>query len=109
MSIDTAVAVALFDRYDLCARNVVASGNCTPAVAAVNVPVSTVTAETATGPTVCDGVTVQLVPEPAVIFVPAVTPGPAIVWPIDIVPAVTALDVNVTPDHLLSNITNSPG
>ena len=98
MSINTAVAVALFERYALCANNVVFSGNCVPATAAVNVPDSWVTALTATGPTVCDGVTVQDVPEPAVIFVPAVTPTPVIVWPIDIVPAVTALDVNVTPE-----------
>lgn len=79
MSINTADAVALFERYALCAKNVDNSGNCVPAVAAVNIPVSIVTPLTGVADTVCDIDTVQAVPEPAVIFVLAAIPGPVIV------------------------------
>ena len=48
------------------------------------------------GATVCDALRVQLLPEPPVIVVPAVTPGPYKYWPMAIVPF-DPLTVKVVP------------
>jgi hypothetical protein len=48
--------------------------------------------------TVCDALTVQELPLPAVIVVPAVTPVPDMLVPITIVPDVTEVTVKVVPE-----------
>lgn len=64
-----------------------------------NAPATTDVAELiAVDATVCDGDTVQVEPEPEIIYVPAVTPVPVIICPGEIVPDVNDPIVNVVPE-----------
>jgi hypothetical protein len=49
------------------------------------------------GPTVCELLTVQDVPDPAVISVPAETPVPVTAWPMAIVPVTVPAIVKAVP------------